>query len=215
MREIPEAQARYKQIGLALAKDIEAKWLAGDRNRNSPDYPFFVPSPVPKLLEGWRWPIPAEPFRAQLVKHEGPLVDIVCTTFGSWALSQRVIDLIEAIEPGVHQYLPFELLQPDGSVHPDRRWILNVCTRAEAVDVEASNVVWSPPPVDRWFGDLMGKKHIVLKAENVAGRALWCEWRYNNSPNTFASDKFWDALQKAKARGWEPDGRDPQHMEEI
>jgi len=69
----------------------------------------------------------------QLKEKQGDLVDIVGTSFATYAISQRVIGIIEAIEPNVHQYLAYQMLQPDGSVHPDQRWMLNVCTRADVV----------------------------------------------------------------------------------
>lgn len=220
MSAIPEEEERFKAMGTALANEIEAKWMAtgatpAERNRNSPDYPFFGSGEYPRLMHGWRYPLFEEPLRDQLMKPAGPLVDIIGSNFGTYALSQKVIDIIESIEPGIHRYLPFELRQPDGSIHPDKRWLLNICTRAEVIDTDRSNVGWLKPPSERWFGDLEGKKHLILKETDVAGRALWCEWRYHTSPNAFASDQLWNALHDAGIRGWGAHFSHPHHMAEA
>jgi hypothetical protein len=215
MKEIPEEQARFDALGKTLAQDIETKWMAGDRNRNSPDYPFFPITGYPRPLEGYRWPMPDEPFRAQLVKQEEHIIDIIGSTFGCYALSQKVIDMIEAIEPGVHQFLPYELLNPDGSAHPAKRWLLNVCTRVEVIDRERSNVQWMAAPSDRWFYDAPGKAYLVARADEASKRALWHEWRYHGLEKTFVTDRLWDALKAAGIRGWQPSYSYHHHIEEV
>lgn len=215
LERIPEEEERFNAMRAALAKKLWAEWKAGDQEMDTPVFPNIHFQAGPKLLEGWAFPMFEEPLRARLVHQEGAIVDIVNSTFGTWAISQKVIDIIESIEPGVHRYLPFELIQPDGSVHPDRRWLLNVCARAEVVDTERSNVVWLKGRMPRKFADLHGKKHLILKACEMTTRTLWYEWRYNTSPRTFASDRLWDALQAAGIRGWQPYYSYPHHIEEA
>ena len=116
----------------------------------------------------------------------------------------------------MHQYLPLELLQPDGSVHPDRRWLLNVCTRAEVIDVERSNVQWMVPPMEYLFTDAPGERRLVVRAEEASRRAIWFEWRYfKGGFGNLVSDALWDALQTAGVRGWQPHFAYPHHIEEI
>ncbi|MEO8373954.1 MAG: DUF1629 domain-containing protein [Sphingomonas bacterium] len=200
---IPEEHARFEAMGKALGEEIEARYMAGPRDRDTPAYPRFNgPKSTPELDRGWRWPMPDEPFRDQLVTTQYELVDIIGSSFGAYAISQRVIDLIEAIEPGVHQYLPYEMLQPDSSVHPAKRWLLNVCTRAEVVDVERSFVVRLP--VTNWFADKAGgEPKIVVRAAEASRRAIWCEWRYNWADRTLISGRLADALKAADIHGWQ------------
>lgn len=213
---IASEHERFSAIGAELAKDIEARYMAGPRNRNSPDYPWFGSSEIPGLLAGWRWPMRDQPFVDQLEKPQGELVDIIGTSFGTYAISQRVIDAIEAIEPGVHQYMPYRMLQPDGSAHADRRWMLNVCTRAEVVDMERSNVQWMASPLDYRFMDAPGERQLVVKADEAARRAIWFEWRYHKGGfGNFISDALWNALQNAGVRGWQPHYAYPDHIEEV
>ncbi len=101
VERIASEHQRFHAIGAQLAQEIEARYMAGPRDRNSSGYPWFGSSEVPKLLDGWRWPLSDQPFEDQLKEKQGDLVDIVGTSFGSYALSRRVINLIETIEPGV------------------------------------------------------------------------------------------------------------------
>lgn len=52
---------------------------------------------------------------------------------GGPCLSEGVRELIETLEPGVHQFFPVEMLNPDGSVREPRRYLLNVCQTVSAV----------------------------------------------------------------------------------
>lgn len=212
---MPAEVERFRAIRVQLGKDIEARCMAGSADPTSVDYPWFGPSELPSLLEGWRFPMPDRPFTARLKERQGSLVDIINSGLGTWAISRRVIDMIEAIEPGVHQYLPFQLLQPDGSVHGDQRWMLNVCARAEVVDVEKSNVQWMAPPLNFRFMNAPGERRLIVKAAEAAKRAFWYEWRYHNAQGTFTSDALWAALQSAGVRGWEPHFAFPHHIEEV
>jgi hypothetical protein len=122
--------------------------------------------------------------------------------------------MIEAIEPGVHQYLPFELLNPDGSVHTAKRWLLNVCTRAECVDTEKSNVRSLAEPTDFWFSDQFKGSHVVVKSSEARKRAIWYEWRYHKLNGPMISDALWDAVKAAGIKGWQP-AYATEHMEEL
>ncbi len=108
------------------------------------------------------------------------------------------------------------MLQPDGSPHPDKRWLLNVCARAEVVDIERSNVQWMAPPLGYRFMDGPGERNLVVKAAEATRRAIWFEWRYHKSGfGTFVSDALWDALQTAEVRGWQPHYAYSGHIEEA
>jgi hypothetical protein len=211
---IESEERRFEALGKTLADEIEAQYMAGPRDRQTVDYPWFGGTyDYPPLLQGWRWPMPDRPFQDQLVYDEGEIIDIV-PAFGSWAISQRVIDIIEAIEPDVHQYLPYEMLNPDGRVHPAKRWLLNVCTRAEVVDRDKSNVMWMAAPSDHRFYDASNDQHLVLKKEETHKRAIWCEWRYNRFATPFISDALWNAVKSVGLKGWMP-AYTTKHMEEL
>ena len=120
----------------------------------------------------------------------------------TYAVSQNVIDIIESIEPGVHQYLPYELFRPDGTPHPDKRWLLNNCARAERFDWERPSVV-QIKAAPHFYGDF-GPKNLFARAKAVSDRAMWTEYRYNPYRRLVLSDAFLDALNAAGCRGWQP-----------
>jgi hypothetical protein len=213
---IPEERQRLVAMAEKLAADIEAQYLAGERNRDTQAYPFFGTPNLPKLLEGWRFSIPETPFREKLKNETDEVVDIVTSRFNSYAISDKVVEIIESIEPGVHSYLPYELLRPDGSVHPARRWLLNVCTRAEVIDVEKSNAGWLAGKGPRWFAENPGERKLVVRADEASRRALWCEWRYNGvGGKMIVSDRLYNAVKSAGLKGWQPDPSFPDHLQEI
>jgi hypothetical protein len=80
-----------------------------------PADPLFEPrvgSMRPEV--GIRYPDPDGPIRIQITKMFAPLTDFVAT-FGGPAINGRVREAIEAIEPGVHRYLPVEFTLPEGT----------------------------------------------------------------------------------------------------
>ena len=220
---IPEEQQRFEHVGEGFANQIFADCRAAGKDPydhslvlTEPFFPYWSPFLFPPPMEGWRWPVPDHPFRDRLKRREGRLVDIIGTSFRTYAVSQRVIDIIESIEPGVHQYLPYDLICKDGSVHPDRRWLLNVCTRIQALDLSLSNVI-ALKSLLYYFDDKAGNQHLVVKKSAVEGRALWFEYRYWSTAGQFLlTDRFWNALQEAGCAGWRPDsGQRGAHIEEI
>jgi hypothetical protein len=208
---IPEEQERYETMGKAFAQKLIDDYRAAGKNpyeyaliANDPFHPYFSPHVVAPLMQGWRWPMPDQPFRNRLKHREGKIVDIIDTSYNTYAISQRVIDIIESIEPDVHQYLPYELIQKDGSVHPDKRWLLNVCTRIETLDYERSNVI-ALRDREYFLDDRTSDHHLVVRKSAVEGRALWFEYRYRGSQGQFLlSDRFWNALNAARCAGWCP-----------
>lgn len=212
---IESEHERLNQAGLALRQSIKEQWQANGRALRSPFRPDYGASKIPPLLQGWKYPPFDPPLKDQLKKPEGELVDIISSSFGTYAISQKVIDIIERIEPGVHSYVAYEMVQPDGTLHPGRRWLLNICTRLELIDVGQSNVVELSSGK---FADITAggrKPHIVVKADECSERAIWFEWRYNRDA-FLVSDCFWDALQAQGIKGWSPNfGSYPDHIEEV
>jgi len=225
---IPGEHERFDAMCEAVAADVLARWEAKGEIADTPDFPEQYElssarsSGKARLTNGRRFPVPDKPFKAQFVHEQTEsLVDIVDTTFGV-GLSQKVIDMIESIEPSVHQYLPFEFLNPDGSTYHEKRRLLNITTREETVRTEESNVAWSPVNeyVPRRFGDITvngGKRHTIIDHQKAAGRALWVEWRYRAVPSGLGfmvSDRLWTMLQNAGVRGWSTEFTSCPHMEE-
>jgi|GEM_PF-3046637 len=223
IEEIPEERARFEAMGKALGQQLSMASRSLGRSTfdttwmiENPWHPLWDPWRYPPLMQGWRWPKPDTPFRARLKKPQKNIVDVISSGFDGYAISQRAIDIIEAIEPGVHQYLPFELINPDGSVHPEPRWLLNVCTRAFTLDIARSNVIVHNQLPGIYVHTSNDIKLVVHK-EKVAGRALWYEYRYQGAQGNFLmSDACWSAFQAAGISGLRPDYFDRgKHIEEL
>lgn len=212
--------ARFDEVASKLTQELNDKYMAGDRNRDSASYPELVYNKgLPRLYDGWRFPRFDAVLYDRLKHQEDEIVDIISTSFGAHAISQRVIDIIESIEPGVHQFIAYGMLNPDGSIHPAKRWLPNICTRAEVVNVEKSNVVWTDHGGGRRkFADITAggrQPHIVVNADEASRRAIWSEWRYHSGRTFLVSDRFWNAVQTEGVKGWGPDPAYPDHVEEI
>ncbi|MEO7690492.1 MAG: DUF1629 domain-containing protein [Sphingomonas sp.] len=216
--EIASEHARLDENAKLLDQELERKWITEGRDIASVNFPSYSSKGLPRLSDGWRFPPFDAPLNDQLAYEEDTIVDIVSSSFGTYAISEKVIDIIECIEPGVHQFIPYRMLNPDGSVHSAMRWLLNICTRAEVIDAEKSNVAWVASTPRRKFADITAggrRPHVVAKADEVAKRAVWCEWRYHSGTNFIVSDRLWSALQSGDIRGWAPHYSYPDHIEEI
>lgn len=211
---IPSEVERFAELRKSLGERLLEEAEAESVPMTTAEFPSFGLI-GPNVLDGWAFPTDVGPFQSQLVEDHDSFVDIVSTGFG-FGVSERIIDLIEKIEPGVHRFLPFEFLRPDGAAHPDRRWILNICSRAEVIDVERSHVQWMKPPLDFQFMDLPGDPLLFAKAAEASKRALWCEWRYTKGAyQSIASDALWEGLAEIGARGWAPKRGYPQQIVEV
>jgi hypothetical protein len=208
---IPEERERFEKMGAAFGQQLIDEYRASGKDpyeyslvATNPYHPYFSPGWTPNLMEGWRWPTLDQPFRDKLVGSASALVDIVGTSFGTYAISDRVIDIIESIEPKTHQYLQYELIQPDGSVHPQKRRLLNICTRTEALDYERSNVI-ALRDMPSFFHDRTRDTLLIFRKSVVENRAFWYEYRYRGTKGQFlVSDRLWEALTSAGCSGWKP-----------
>ena len=119
-------------------------------------------------------------------------------------IPQRIIDIIEDIEPGAHQYFPVKLLLKSGEPEPEPYFILNVCTLIEALDREASNVGLQCLPEERhearpWSKvaiaagaavNLKPPYDLIVSKDKIKGRAVWCEYGMRRLGSPFFSEEF-------------------------
>lgn len=142
------------------------------------------------LQSGWRWPMNEQPYRYRLEKPTDWMPDI-----GN-GITERVVDLIEAIEPGVHQYLPAEIYNSDGSFR-ERRWLLNICNQLDTLVPEHSNIVVSP------YGRYMignGAFQVSAWKEKIDRHAIWNEYRV---PMRIIHDQMYEGIKRNNIRGWD------------
>jgi hypothetical protein len=142
------------------------------------------------------------PRRAFQVSPHKTTPDFVQISGGARAVCDEFRAMVEALEPGVHQFFPVELLRKDGSpVILGREWfLLNICNRVDAVVVERSNIYWEEKPGGR---RVMHPRRqppgLVLRRSAIAGRHLWRGLTHLRV-NEFWSDALMREVQRAKLR---------------
>jgi hypothetical protein len=135
------------------------------------------------------------PRRMRLVRRRKLLPDIFISQSSVTVISSRLRDVIEDLDPGVHQILPVTIEGP----HDDNpeRFILNVHLQQESIVDELSDVV-------RGFGTVMqinwGREQpiIVLDPSRLSDVNIWREKRYPGS--LLVSDTLHNAMADAGIR---------------
>ena len=154
--------------------------------------------------------IPNDPFELHLQKRFGFLPPIF--SIGNIVtLNAQARDILESIEPNVHQYIPIKIVNKAGGPEFEPYWMLNVCTRVVATNIEKSNLkiterIDCTNLPDGKYTMFFGKKipmsitpkqdYMVLKLNKdvVQGRTFWFEWKLSH---LFISDAFVEALKIA------------------
>lgn len=204
IEEISQDQERFRQMRSIVYQNKVKQYIESghqiydDRSRKERG-PYSPSEDIINMSHGWSFPKYQEPLRNRIISFPKKMRDIICTTYG-YAVSQRMIDLIETFEPGVHQFLPFEFVTKENEIYEEKRWILNICSRMDTIVPELSsenildvngNTIWRNA----------GPADLVTTKSRVAGCSIWYEWRYLHS-GVAVSDDFWRLYKKAKITGW-------------
>ncbi|MEM1035866.1 MAG: DUF1629 domain-containing protein [Pseudomonadota bacterium] len=129
--------------------------------------------------------------------------DITHLNSGAWGVSNKVRDIVEALDPDAHQFFPLDITYSDGTKPPLQYSLMNVHRKIEAVDFQRSEEngmqfkeVNSYRPYRQWT-PMPG---LVFRRSVVENKHLWME------PGTprlrFASGELITAFQKAKVTGF-------------
>ncbi|MCX9147460.1 imm11 family protein [Erythrobacter sp. WG] len=129
------------------------------------------------------------------------------------SLSARAKDLIEQLEPGVHQFFPVTFYDIDGDLLEDR-WFLNVCNRLDTIDRERvqgflllRGRLWRP--IQDWLRDRPDEipagydttqpTRLVFNRLQIGGAHLWVDKHL--SSGIWVSDEFDAAYDAAGLTG--------------
>jgi len=122
----------------------------------------------------------------------------ILTIFGKWVVSEDFQRVVESLEPGVHQYLPFKLFRKNGEPAEKQYYFLNICRQVDAIDMELSDTRWTKDPfTNEPMHLLQVDGRLVLRKDCIAGLHLW---RGDGGYQTrvFFSDALMDAVLEAK-----------------
>lgn len=120
-------------------------------------------------------------------------------------VSPRAKDLIERLEPGIHQFEPVEYVRSDGT-HIADMFVLFVCQRLDTMDREHTNMILSPhywrpakdvarrkPELVPPGTDLDAPARMVFNAPQIGHAHLWRDKHI--MPTIYASDTLVEAIK--------------------
>ena len=127
---------------------------------------------------------------------------------GGLAMIREARDLIESLEPAVHQFFPVEIARKrstkpicrlDGSVLSEPYYLLHPQVMLDAVWVERSEVwIKEVPHYPPFVSPYPGNYKIILRKEITTSHHVW-RGNYQMGNNLFFSDTLVDAIN---AKGW-------------
>ena len=114
---------------------------------------------------------------------------------GMFFVNDKFKDVVERLEPGVHQFVPMEMLWPDGTL-AQKMYFFHVCNRLDTVDRELSTVklsktgrVWEP------------KGEMIFNLDQIGDHHIWVDQHTYAPGGFFISDVMRDALEEAGVTG--------------
>jgi hypothetical protein len=110
-------------------------------------------------------------------------------------VSDRFRDLIEEIEPGVHQFEPVRFVDRDGS-ELGTRWFWQICNRIDSVHRGLTN--WTLPGVE-WSTPLRYKPRMVFDLEKIGNAQFWHDKHKSNA--AYVSDAVKKRIEDAGITG--------------
>jgi uncharacterized protein DUF1629 len=188
------------KTGLTLDMEVGGHLFRGVDLQGCFTYHIRVP---PKLIASVPTRIVVTPGSA------GYLPDFGVGPWGGWTIvSSAFVDIVEALEPGVHQFLPIaETADRKGRAIEKRFFMMNILREFNAIDVERSSVAFKE---DHYVHMINGKQEtlttrtmslvephiLVLKRSLVAGHHLW-HGSADDIYRAFFSKELRDAVQVA------------------
>ncbi|MCA1440446.1 hypothetical protein I6F07_09510 [Ensifer sp. IC4062] len=123
---------------------------------------------------------------------------------GFACVGERFRVIVEAFEPGVHEFYPIQLKSRKGVPHEESHFLINVCQRFDSILVKGIDLEWGR----RVAGGLEGmpylsrmgtKPPLPVSRTTIAGRHLWLNyWVWEGG--IMVSDQLRAALMDAKLR---------------
>lgn len=134
------------------------------------------------------------------IQYEGKRYGIPEVVHGCqlFCVNDRFRDVVEAVEPGVHQYFPVDMLWEDDGTLAQKMFIFNVCNRLDTVSREASTtelrhgMMWEPSTGE-----------MVYSLPRIGDHHIWIDRHTSATGMFFCSDRTHQALMDAGITGIE------------
>jgi hypothetical protein len=146
----------------------------------------------------------------QMKEHGGGVLADYTSSYSLLCVSDKFKAVVEAIEPGVHQFIPFEIVGTRKR-HVADRWFMVVCNRLDTVDREhttmvlKNSVVWrqaSEVPSEQWppHIDSNTPGELFLSLSQIGNHHLWYD-KHLGDDHPLASDVLVEALKTSGVTG--------------
>jgi hypothetical protein len=153
--------------------------------------------------------VETEFFPKRLKKRSGSVIPDYGYLYRLNYVSDRFRQIVEAVEPGVHQFIPFQILGARKVVLADM-FFMNICNRLDSVDREHTTLIldrgriWLPHqdvPRNEWPEnfDLTRPFRLVFNEKQIGVCHLWYDKHHTQGP--FISDKLAEMLGDAELSG--------------
>jgi hypothetical protein len=143
--------------------------------------------------------------------HGTGLVPDYGRTYGLMYVSDKFKEVVERIEPGKHQFLPFQIIGPKKR-HVADMWFMIVCIRIDSVDRTLTTkalyrgVMWQPAkevPREYWPEHITAEtpSRLVFNLSQIGGHHLWFDKHIGTAQVPYSSDILVDCLKAANVTG--------------
>lgn len=209
--QLDAEEGDWEEIDTAIGRAIRAE---GDRVSAASEEAMFASKKgyEPKKTDWWgalRASIPEDLLPKRLTLKAGDRIPDFHTGPGSFLVSEAVRDIIEDLDPDVHQFVKVDIVLPDGTPYPHQQFYFFRCRQAlNAVDPESNPEVKesslrpsNTTPVDLTPLRIYHRTTpLAVFADRLNGAGIWREMR---SPNYhFLSDALISRLEEAECNGW-------------
>lgn len=157
---------------------------------------------------GFKMPFPEKPLQFECSIKASNFHNFMYSQAGL-LVSQAIVDLIEDMEPGVHQFFPVEFIMKSGPQPAQKYYSLNVCTNLKTLDFEKSKIFKKETnPERRWY--FQGQEYLVYPESRVPkveppydlfvikkqfqNCVIWHEHGVESKGSIFVTDRFYERV---------------------
>lgn len=148
-------------------------------------------------------------FPKYMKKRSGSIIPDYGNWYGLTYVSDRFRQIVEAVEPGGHQFIPFQITGPKKAVLAEM-FFMNICNRLDSIDREHTTLIldrgriWLPHqdiPRNEWPENFDPTRPIrlVFNDKQIGVCHLWYDKHHIDGP--FISDKLAEMLRDAELSG--------------
>jgi hypothetical protein len=131
------------------------------------------------------------------LRRSRPITQFFSCNYGL-LISETAKGFIESLEPGLHRFLPVEVLRPNRE-RIATHYYLNICQRLDAIDPVASGAKPYTYPDGQLMTYKVKNRHdLVLRSESIQGKHLWFDMYFDSGSHPFVSAAFAAGFKRLK-----------------